>query len=323
LSIDHLLRTEQSHLPQQLTRRDLLRNWLGLGMAAVLPHQLQVEQPPARFAVIGDFGLAGSAAAAVAELVHDREPDFVVTTGDNNYPSGEAATIDRNVGSYYHRYIAPYKGIHGRGADSNRFFPVLGNHDWDSGSAKPYSDYFTLPGNGRYYSFGWGPLRFFMLDSALSEPDGYRYATRQGDWFRSVSRRYDEPWRIAVFHHSPYSSGHHGSSTWMRWPFAMLGIDIVLSGHDHNYERLHLDGITYLVNGLGGGSRYRAGSQQSEGSHTFFNQDWGALFVEATSRRLHFEFVTISGQTVDNFSLITAVRRENGAPFTPEKPPYS
>ncbi|MCU0486041.1 MAG: hypothetical protein MUC85_08000, partial [Anaerolineales bacterium] len=54
--------------------------------------------PPVRFAVIGDYGLAGTPAAEVAALVLGWQPDFIVTVGDNNYPSGEAETMDANIG---------------------------------------------------------------------------------------------------------------------------------------------------------------------------------------------------------------------------------
>ena len=73
--------------------------------------------PVVRFAVIGDYGLAGTAAARVAALVGAWNPDFVITTGDNNYPVGAEDTIDQNVGQYYHAFIHVYKGSYGEGAD--------------------------------------------------------------------------------------------------------------------------------------------------------------------------------------------------------------
>jgi hypothetical protein len=69
---------------------------------------------PVQFAVIGDYGMAGLMAEDVSSLVKSWQPDFIVTTGDNNYPSGGADTIDINVGQYYHEYIYPYDG----GADA-------------------------------------------------------------------------------------------------------------------------------------------------------------------------------------------------------------
>src|SRR4051812_23828506 len=111
-----------------------------------------------RFAAIGDFGWGGQAPADVARLVASWNSDFVITMGDNNYEEGAASTIDANIGQYYHNYIAPYNGSYGPGAETNRFFPSLGNHDWDTPNAKPYLDYFTLPGNERYYDFVEGPV---------------------------------------------------------------------------------------------------------------------------------------------------------------------
>ena len=95
--------------------------------------------PPVRFAVIGDYGLAGDAEAAVAALVHSWQPDFILTVGDNNYPSGATDTMDENVGQYFQAYIYPYYGQYGPGADTNRFFPTLGNHDWTTTRPKPIS----------------------------------------------------------------------------------------------------------------------------------------------------------------------------------------
>jgi len=139
-----------------------------------------------RFAVIGDYGLAGTNELDVANLVIGWSPDFVITVGDNNCPSGAASTIDQNIGQYYHNFICPYTGGYGAGADTNRFFPTIGNHDWGTPGAAPYLAYFTLPGNERYYDFVWGPVHFFALDSDFNEPDGTSSTSTQAnctqDW---------------------------------------------------------------------------------------------------------------------------------------------
>jgi tartrate-resistant acid phosphatase type 5 len=138
-----------------------------------------VASATVRFAVIGDFGMGNYSDPAlsqpeadVAIQVASWNPDFIVTTGDDNYPDGTAETIDANIGKDYHDFIYPYFGIYGTGADINRFFPTLGNHDWRTVDAEgmpyPYLNFFTLPENGRqelYYHFTWGPVQFFMLDS--------------------------------------------------------------------------------------------------------------------------------------------------------------
>ncbi len=94
--------------------------------SATLAPSLTPPPPSVKFAVIGDFGLDGSAEADVSALIHGWKPDFILTVGDNNYPDGAASTIDDNIGKYYHDYISPYVGSFGPGADINRFFPTLG-----------------------------------------------------------------------------------------------------------------------------------------------------------------------------------------------------
>jgi hypothetical protein len=258
---------------------------------------------PIRFADIGDYGLDGASENRVAEMVIAWNPDFIITAGDNNYPSGEAETIDANVGKYYHSYIYPYKGTYGPGATENRFWPVLGNHDWDY-DIETYQAYFTLPGNQRYYTLRRGPVEFFMLSSYLSEPDGFQANSKQAAWAQEAMATSDAPWRIVVFHHAPYSSGYWGASKWMQWPFAKWGANLVLAGHDHIYERLEVDGLTYITNGLGGGSRYAMSDTPDPHSIVRFNRDWGALFVEATAERISTTFRTIGGVEVDSTEIL-------------------
>lgn len=256
-----------------------------------------------RFAVIGDYGMEGDPEAAVAGLVAAWSPEFVVTTGDNNYPNGLAETIDRNIGQYYSAFIGNYKGAFGSGAPRNRFWPVLGNHDWNVGYPQPYLDYFALPGVGRYYTFEQGPIAIFAVDSMPGEPDGIDADSLQGIWLRDALAASSAPWKIVVFHHSPFSSGHHGSAKWMRWPFAEWGARLVFSGHDHTYERVEHDDITYIVNGLGGGARYARGFTGVEGSKLFFNADHGALLVDADAAALRARFVTRAELLVDEWTI--------------------
>lgn len=252
-----------------------------------------------RFAVIGDYGQAGPAAEAVARLVRSWAPDFIVTTGDNNYPRGEARTIDENIGRYYHMFIAPYRGRYGPGADRHRFFPVLGNHDWIADQARPYLDYFTLPGNERYYEVRWGPVHLFFLNSNSGEPDGITADSRQARWLRERLRATDAPWRLVVMHHPPYSSGLHGSHPTLQWPFAEWGATAVLAGHDHVYERIERDGILYFVNGLGGHPARYPFRAPIPGSQVRYRERHGAMRVEADPCRITFEFIAVDGRRID------------------------
>src|SRR6476661_7370829 len=135
-----------------------------------------------RFAVIGDYGSGDDHEQDVANLVQSWNPDFITTTGDNNYPDGKTSTIDANIGQFYHSFIFPYTGAYGPGATANNFWPVLGNHDWNTAGAVPYLNYFVLPNNERYYDFVRGPVHFYMIDSDDHEPDGNTSTSIQGTW---------------------------------------------------------------------------------------------------------------------------------------------
>ncbi|MER3468329.1 MAG: alkaline phosphatase, partial [Thermoflexus sp.] len=260
-----------------------------------------------------------------AALVRGWAPDFIVTTGDNNYPRGEAATIDGNIGPYYHGFIAPYRGRYGPGADRNRFFPALGNHDWESPGARPFRDYFTLPGNERYYDVRWGPVHLFILDSDPREPDGITADSRQARWLRERLQASDAPWRLVVLHHPPYSSGLHGSTPALQWPFARWGAHAVLAGHDHSYERIERDGIVYFVNGLGGHPARYPFRTPVPGSQVRYWARHGALWVEADATTLVFRFITVDGKEIDRRVLTQAARNARALPpggdFVDEPPP--
>ena len=260
-----------------------------------------------RFAVIGDYGDNSQSEEDVASLINSWNPDFVITTGDNNYPLGEAATIDQNIGQYYHGFIYPYVGTYGAGATSNRFWPSIGNHDWDTGNVQAYQDYFTLPGNERYYDFIWGPVHFFVIDSDDREPDGNSSTSIQARWLQTQLMLSSSPWNVVYFHHPPYSSGlTHGSTLEMQWPYQAWGADAVLSGHDHEYERIILNDFPYFVNGLGGDNIYTF-TTPVPGSEVRYNGDYGAMLVEASSSYMIFQFITRTGALIDTYALSSGI----------------
>jgi tartrate-resistant acid phosphatase type 5 len=258
--------------------------------------------PSIHFAVIGDYGGGGQPEADVASLVQSWQLDFIITTGDNNYPDGSAKTIDKNIGQFYQAYIAPYTGEFGTGAEQNRFFPTLGNHDWNTGQAQPYLDYFTLPGNERYYDFIQGPVHFFALDSDSREPDGMNRSSTQAAWLQAQLASSTSPWNVVYLHHAPYSSGRHGPTDWAQWPYKEWGADVVLAGHDHTYERLLVDDLVYFVNGIGGGSIYPFLIIQ-DGSQFRYNDDYGAMLVEASPTQMTFQFINRSGEVIDVYTM--------------------
>jgi predicted phosphodiesterase len=263
------------------------------------------QEGTTRFAVIGDYGNASEESADVASLVASWQPDFVITTGDNNYDDGKKETIDQNIGQFYEQFIGNYHGAYGDGAMNNRFFPVLGNHDTRTEGGAYYLSYLTLPGNERYYDFVWGNVQFFALNSSPGEPDGVTESSQQAKWLQDRLASSTAQFKIVYMHHPPYSSGMHGSSDYMQWPFHEWGADAVIAGHDHNYERIMQNGIPYFVNGLGGREmrNFPVRLDTDDGSVVRYNCDYGAMLVEVGDDTMSFSFITRSGLVVDHYSI--------------------
>ncbi|MEX1207138.1 MAG: metallophosphoesterase [Acidimicrobiia bacterium] len=260
--------------------------------------------------MIGDWGGVPARQQAVRDMIYSWAADAVVTVGDNIYWDGG---YDIVVGTYYHDYIGDYQGAFGAGSPYNRFFPALGNHDYSDGGLAAYLAFFDLPGGGvttsgtsgneRYYDARIGPAHFFFLNSNQQEPDGLTPATTQGLWLQSALASSEARWKVVVFHHPPYSSIPGKTSTWMRWPFAAWGADLVLSGDAHVYERLEADGLTYVVSGLGVNNTAFDGPTILE-SQAFWSEDApGALFVTACETSLHMEFRPVGYGVVDSHTL--------------------
>lgn len=256
-----------------------------------------------RFAAIGDYGLAGANELAVADLVKSWNPDFIITLGDNNYELGADSTIDANIGQYFYEYIYPYKGIYGSSSTVNRFFPSLGNHDLYTDNTNPYFNYFELPGNERYYDFIRGNVHSFVINSDSSEIDGIDENSIQANWLKNTLQNSSpQMWKVIYFHHPPYSSGPHGSIAYMRWPFKEWGAHIVLSGHEHNYERLYSDNVTYFINGLGGKSIYTFLDSIPESVFRYCD-NYGAMLIESFQTELICKFINIDGLLIDSIKI--------------------
>ncbi len=255
-----------------------------------------------RFAVIGDFGNEEPGVADVADLVDSWNTDFIITAGDNRYG---ARNYDQTVGQFYCSYLRNAgSGAYCQGGSSrtNDFYPSLGNHDYsDFGGLNEYLSYFTLPGNERYYDFIRGPVHFFVLDSQASLESALE-ESKQMSWLESGLAGSTAPWQVVYFHHSPYSSGPHGSNTLMRWPFAAWGAEAVISGHDHIYERIDANGIVYFVNGLGGASAYSVESPIG-GSQVHYSDEYGAMIVDADNDGMIFQFINTAGEVIDTHTI--------------------
>lgn len=291
-----------------------------------------------RFAVIGDYGSAADKGAEaeqqVADMVKSWNPSFIITVGDNNYGCGASNTIVQNIGNYYCDFIynpgAPAGQVcTGRAANdkTNYFFPSLGNHDWYTPNAQPYLDYFTqLPGNKRYYDFVQGPVQFFALDSESidgcqgdeeetpkkcsqtpycpEEPDGSDKYSKQALWLKAALTKSKSPWKLVFFHRPPYSCG--AAAAWMRWPFEKWGVNAVLAGHHHVYERIvrkSYPNFPYFVNGVGGihlakchPHNVKKNFPPNKFEAVNITKYHGAMLVEASDTEIVFKFYIVDGQ---------------------------
>jgi hypothetical protein len=218
------------------------------------------------FAVLGDSGTGGPEQFRVAGELEAMQPRVVLHAGDLVYPSGSAALYGPN-------FFTPYRNLLTQAC----IFPVAGDHDLIEEGGQPYFDRFFPPegrsGSELYYSFDYGQVHFVMLDTVPFErggPDAPRQIKAMSEWLDADLDRTDRPWKVAVMHHPPYSSGvKHGSYMDVRAALSPIlerhGVTLAFSGDDHDYERSYPvrefedagPGVTYIVSG-GGGAVIRA-----------------------------------------------------------------
>jgi hypothetical protein len=196
-------------------------------------------------AVVGDVGDSGSRLDATARAVDDVDAvqplDGLILTGDNVYPSGDPAGLPSTV-------FDPFADI----LDDAPLYAVLGNHDVKRGHGEAQLAALGMP--GPWWARHLGDVLLLGLDSNhADDPD-------QRAWLERTLAAATEPWRIVVVHHPPYSAGYQGSSDAVRTAFVPLferyGVQLVISGHDHDYQRsVPIHGVTYVVTGAAAGTR--------------------------------------------------------------------
>jgi predicted phosphodiesterase len=220
--------------------------------------------PSFTFVVFGDSGTAGRAQMDVARLIEKISPDLLLHTGDVIYPAGAAEDYDPK---FFHPYQNTLKRV--------PIYPCLGNHDLYTNNGQAYLDAFILPeresgsGSERYYSFDYANAHFICLDVETSLfPQGNDYKnSAQYRWLVKDLEATDKKWKFAFFHKPVYSSvmsDNHSRKTDFQKKLSPLfenyKVDIVFSGHNHNYERtkpikegrVSEEGITYVITGGGG-----------------------------------------------------------------------
>lgn len=251
-----------------------------------------VIEPPAVLVGAGDIALCGPAADATARLL-DTIVGSVFTAGDNTYPTGSADNFTKCYEPTWGRHKA-------------RTFPSPGNHEYEVSGAGPYFSYFGPaagpPGLG-YYSYDLGSWHVLSLNSNISGQPG----SPQYEWIRSDLALRARPCTLAYWHHPVFSSGPNGNLPVMREIWRLLDqaeVDVVIVGHDHDYERFapqdadgrpNPRGIREFVVGTGGGPLYQQTvvkpNSEVRDSHT-----WGVLKLTLRANAYDWEFVPVDGQ---------------------------
>jgi 3',5'-cyclic AMP phosphodiesterase CpdA len=232
------------------------------------------NSPAVRLAVLGDVGTGSEdeweTAALVATAAASQPFDGLVLLGDNVYPSGDPTRLQATV-------FDPFDPILRQGT---ALLPTLGNHDIMDGHAAGQVEALGMP--GRWYATEIGPLLLLSLDSNLV------HNADQLRWLESTFAAGGAEWVIVTMHHPPFSAGYHGSDddiqeTWVPL-FEAHGVDLVLSGHDHDYQRtVPINGVTYVVSG--GGARTRPTER--------------ADFTAFAAATLHFVDIAIWGERLE------------------------
>lgn len=306
---------------------------------------------PTRIWVLGDSGTANADQSNVRNAYYnataDRHTDLWLMLGDNAYQNGTDSEYQAAVFNIYQAMLR--KSV---------LWPALGNHDTAGSTAfvdtYPYFSIFTLPRNAEaggvasgtehYYSFDFGNIHFICLDSMTANR-----ATNgpMVNWLRSDLSATLRDWIIAYWHHPPYSKGSHNSDTeielvQMRQNFLPIledgGVDLVLAGHSHSYERSFLLDGHYGTSGTlsssmikdGGSGRDPGPYQKSAGTPAHQGAVYsvagssgqisggllnhpamfvslnvlGSLVVDVVTNRMDVNFIDSTGNIRDFFAIV-------------------
>jgi len=232
--------------------------------------------------------------AATAMLL-DSIPGVVFTAGDNAYPNGTVA-----------EFTLCYQPTWGR--HKNRTRPSPGNHDYRPPGAASYLSYYgALAGDSSrgYYSYDFAAWHIISLNSNVSMAAG----SPQEQWLRADLAAHPAPCTLAYWHHPRFSSGEHGSSAASQPLWQALydaNADVIVSGHDHSYERFApqtptgvLDtarGIREFVVGTGGAAFYQFPLVRAN-SEVRNNATHGVIKLTLRARGYDWEFVPVAGGT--------------------------
>ena len=238
---------------------------------------------------VGDFGVGGErqrALGAAVRAYESQNPSHVlVTLGDNDYTLGR---------SFATNWARSFGWLSDAGVD---VAGALGNHDVEFRRGRYQFGLLRMP--GAYYARRVEDVQLIVLDSTA-------VSVAQTRWLRRTLSQRTGLRRVVVFHHPPYTCGGHSGSVAVQrsWVplFERFGVRLVLSGHDHNYQRFSRRGVTYVVHGGGGARLYPL--RRCPARHP----PWRAArsthgFVHVTTEETGFlvRVLDLAGRTIDRF----------------------
>jgi calcineurin-like phosphoesterase family protein len=257
--------------------------------SALIKLTLPVKDGSVRFAVIGDTGSGTDKQRDVGAMMAQYRAlfpfEFVLMMGDNLY-GGEAPK------DFEKKFSEPYKAL----LDNKvKFYASLGNHDQ---SLQVNYENFNMNGK-EYYRFKKGNVAFYALNSNYMDK-------KQVEWLESELSKDTSEWKVCFFHHPPYSSAKaHGSDPQLREVvepiFIKYGVNVVLTGHDHVYERIKPQkGIYYFVSGGGGKLRTGDVNDASPLMAKSYDRDLHFMLFEVAGDQMYFQAISRTGETIDS-----------------------
>jgi predicted MPP superfamily phosphohydrolase len=250
---------------------------------------LPVKDGSVRFAVIGDTGSGTTKQKDVGDMMVKYRVlfpfEFVLMMGDNMYGGEDPKDFEK-------KFSEPYKAL----LDNQvKFYATLGNHDMPI-----QVNYENFNMNGKeYYRFKKGNVAFYSLNSNYMDK-------KQVKWLEDELAKDTSEWKICFFHHPPYSSAKaHGSDGQLREVvepiFLKYGVNVVLTGHDHVYERIKPQkGIYYFVSGAGGKLRSGDISETSQLTEKSYDRDLHFMLFEVAGDQMYFQAISRTGETIDS-----------------------
>ena len=255
--------------------------WTGSGSAAT------------KILAMGDFGVGGTTerglGATMKRFESGHPSDLVLTLGDNDYTESPRA--------FHRNWVAAFGWL---GSAAVGVAGTLGNHDVRVDGGRYEFDELNIP-RARYKRVV-GNIELFILNSN-------RVSVAQTDWLKRVLPASTAIWKVVVFHHPAWTCGGYRShaaivQTWVPL-FEQYGVELVLSGHDHNYQRFGpRRGVTYIVHGGGGSHLYPIEScPSSYPRRRFARAAHGFLFLRATDTELQVAAVNLRRRVIDSIVL--------------------